>query len=650
MPFWYFNELNNSMYRLDEQLYTHVRTRMAAGFEAGRHERAAIKTKEQLAEYNKRQRKLFVDAIGGVPTDDTPLNAKVCSKFELDGIKCENIMFNSRKDTYVTATMYIPEGITMPAPAVLFVCGHNKEGRLSDRYRRVCHILAKSGVIVFSMDPPGQGERCEYVEADGSAKISGASTEHDQAGVPAVATGKYIARYFLADQMRAVDYMLTRPEIDGDRIGVTGNSGGGTQSSVMMFLDDRIKAAAPGTFISSKEHIMWTASAQDSEQCWPGSVTNGLEHVSLFMAFAPKPALILGARHDFFPIEGAYETVDEGKRFYEMMGRPDGLELFVDDIPHVYSDLHAVRAGEFFTRELCGAPVTVDLSEIKDFPPEVMFCTEHGNVRRDVPGARFLYDEGIDTAKVQREARLALPEEERAARREAWLREKLFAGRTPTDRGYFKWVDVNGEHEDGLKCGSAIWRSQKDFVGRASIIVPEDVDFKENRPTIIAVWDGGTRAIDKYEDYVKAKCAEGYRIFVVDVTGVGHLTQNEISGYPQKAGRRDASIFTFAYDLIACDDSIPALRAYEVLRAISVLESDIGLDIANTTLFCDGMVGTAAVMAAALEKRIKVEYGDKLVTSVEDFKIKDIFHTYDDDMSIMFPGMLEYFDYGELMR
>src|SRR5205823_4843891 len=83
--------------------------------------------------------------------------------------------------------------------------------------------------------PPGQGERYQYWEPETERRlIGGCTTEHTHAGLPFTLQGASIARVFLWDAMRAIDYLVSRPEVDPDRIAVTGNSGGGTQTSFLM--------------------------------------------------------------------------------------------------------------------------------------------------------------------------------------------------------------------------------------------------------------------------------------------------------------------------------------------------------------------------------------------------------------------------------
>src|SRR5258705_11189966 len=118
--------------------------------------------------------------------------------------------------------------------------------------------------------------------------------------------------------MRGVDYMLTRPDIDPNKIGVTGNSGGGTQTSLMMLGDPRIAAAAPATFIMNRETYMNCGGAQDAEQIWPGFTAAGYDHEDILLAVSPKPVRVLAVQYDFFPIEGLRRHAERCKPIWKM--------------------------------------------------------------------------------------------------------------------------------------------------------------------------------------------------------------------------------------------------------------------------------------------------------------------------------------------
>ena len=167
--------------------------------------------------------------------------------------------------------------------------------------------------MVLAYDPPGQGERLEYLDpATGKSHLPGGGTgEHTMAGTQCLLTGTNIARYFIWDGIRAFDYLLTRRTWTPKRIAVAGNSGGGTQSSYLAAFEPRLAAAAPSCYLTSWEKLWSGPGPQDAEQDFAGFLADGLDFPDFLIAFAPKPIQMATAIKDFFPIDGARATYAE---------------------------------------------------------------------------------------------------------------------------------------------------------------------------------------------------------------------------------------------------------------------------------------------------------------------------------------------------
>ncbi|MBN1183854.1 MAG: acetylxylan esterase [Bacteroidales bacterium] len=160
----------------------------------------------------------------------------------------------------------------------------------------------RKGFIVFAFDPVAQGERLEYYDPETGKDIVGdPDIVHSYSGAQAFITGSLQARYMIWDGIRAVDYLLTRKEVDPARIGITGRSGGGTQSSQIAALDDRILAAAPD------------------------GIVRGIDHADLLLVRAPKPTLIIATTGDYFSIQGFRETAEEVSGIYKAYDKEDNF-------------------------------------------------------------------------------------------------------------------------------------------------------------------------------------------------------------------------------------------------------------------------------------------------------------------------------------
>jgi hypothetical protein len=284
----------------------------------------------------------------------------------------------------VTANLYLP--LNRPAgrtAAVLFLSGHHNTAKVVPEYQIVCQTLARAGLIVLAQDPVGQGERLSYFDPETQTNAVGIGTrDHDYAGAQARLLGDTLARYMLHDAMRGIDYLISRPEVDAAKIGVTGNSGGGTQTSLMMLADPRVAAAAPATFIMNRETYQRTGQPQDAEQIWPGFTGAGLDHEDILLALAPKPVCVLAVTSDFFPIEGTRRSVTRARRFWELAGRGGSLELVEDDSTHAYTPKLAQAAARFFARHLLGTEVDLTGFEPQPFPPERLHATKAGRCGR----------------------------------------------------------------------------------------------------------------------------------------------------------------------------------------------------------------------------------------------------------------------------
>ena len=201
-----------------------------------------LETPELIAAYQKKMRDFFIQQLGGLP-ERTPLNAKTVGREKRDGYHIEKVFFESQPKHFVTAILYLPQG-EPPFPGVLVPCGHSSNGKARDLYQRAPILIAKSGMAALCYDPIDQGERHQLLGPDGKPVITSSTMGHNMAGVGAVLLGRNTATYRTWDGIRAIDYICSRPEVDAKRIGCTGISGGGTMTSYLMALDDRILAAA----------------------------------------------------------------------------------------------------------------------------------------------------------------------------------------------------------------------------------------------------------------------------------------------------------------------------------------------------------------------------------------------------------------------
>lgn len=633
-----------------DQLKDFIYRKSEALFEKGEAMRAQITTIEQLESHKKEMRQRFIESIGGLVETNLPLDAKVTKVEEYDEFTLESIIYRSCENTYVTGSMYLPKGIAKPAPAVLFVCGHSQNGRMYDVYQVVCRTLVRAGLIVFAIDPTGQGERANYYDRETREyKLTRAVYDHDGYGVPAVATGRFLQRYLLCDEMRAVDYMLTRPEIDPARIGVTGNSGGGTQTMAMMMCDDRIAAAAPGTFVTNRREYLYTGQPQDSEQIWPGMTEYGMDHVTPIMIFAPRPVTILALEYDFFCIEGTRETYEEAKRFYGLYGKEGLLRLKEDKYTHQYTPKLAVEAAAFFSEIFYGEKKMVRNDDIVLLSEEQMYATQSGQVIGEIPDAKPMQQIVKEYGEALGRKRSEADKKERLAAARQWLNDKVMHDRTPMEFNVRMLPEELCAVEEGYLGIPMRWWSQRRLFTFGMMIKAQKYQDITDLPTVIGLWTDGTEQISAHEDWIRNQCDAGKQVFVIDLPGSGQIRQNSMQKHATEKGYLD-TLYTLCGDLMYIGDSMAAMRCYDVLRTVEMLQVRFGIAPENVTIYCEGKEGVYGVMAGFLNENVKMEYGSGLLLQVEkEILGQDVF-CYDNTLPLLVPGMLAWFDYEELLR
>ncbi|MBI4625119.1 MAG: acetylxylan esterase [Verrucomicrobia bacterium] len=339
---------------------------------------ARIKTPADVNARAKFIRTEFVKAIGGLPDQRGPLNARITGTLERKGYRVEKLIFESLPGCHVTANLYIPTTGPGPFPAILGAAGHSMvEGKAAPLYQKGFIALAMRGYIVLAYDPPAQGERYEHRDPKtGEMRSLG----HISPGLQCLLTGGTVARYFLWDGMRALDYLLTRPDVDPKRLGAAGNSGGGTQSAFLAVVEPRLGAVAPSCYWTSWEALWNSQGPQDSEQVLPNFIKNGLDFSDLAIAFSPKPVIMLTATRDSFPIAGARAMYAEAKPFFALLGAGKQLGFFEYDDGHGWSQPRREATCAWFDQWFHGKTGPAPEPDIQPETLPALQCTETGQV------------------------------------------------------------------------------------------------------------------------------------------------------------------------------------------------------------------------------------------------------------------------------
>jgi dienelactone hydrolase/pimeloyl-ACP methyl ester carboxylesterase len=355
----------------------------------GQQRRAALRSKRDALAYVRTVRENIQKCFGPWP-EKTPLNARVTGTVERDAYRIEKVIFDSRPGLPVTANLYVPKGPGGPRPGVVGACGHSKGGKTEAAYQSFAQGLARMGYVTLIYDPLGQGERLQYTDEQFKPRRGVGVAEHLHAGNQQFLVGEFFGAWRAWDGIRALDYLLTRPEVDPAHVGVTGNSGGGTLTTWLAGVDQRWSMAAPSCFVTTFRRNLENELPADTEQCPPRALALGLDHADFLAALAPKPVIILTQEKDFFDTRGSEEAFGRLQRLYELLGARDNVALFRGPTVHGYSPENRAAMYRWFNR-------VTKISDAQAEPPltleqdETLWCTPHGQVAELKPRTVFSF-------------------------------------------------------------------------------------------------------------------------------------------------------------------------------------------------------------------------------------------------------------------
>ncbi|MBN1250304.1 MAG: acetylxylan esterase [Anaerolineae bacterium] len=292
-----------------------------------------------------RRRALYLDRMGlasHLAAPRTPLNVQVTGTLRREGYSVEKLCFESLPRLYVTGNLYVPEGLSAPAPAVLYLCGHS--GTQKIHYQSHPRRWAQLGFVALVVDTIQYGE------------IRG-----DHHGVYSQGRFHWISRGYNPgavecwNGIRALDLLAARPEVDGERMGVTGISGGGAISWWLAAADDRVKVVAPVCATGTLRSHIADRTLDGHCDCMFHLNPDGWDLADVGALIAPRPLLIASANRDgLYTIESIRETYEKLQRLYTHLGAEDRIELVETPGRHSYHESSRTRIFSLFLRELAG--------------------------------------------------------------------------------------------------------------------------------------------------------------------------------------------------------------------------------------------------------------------------------------------------------
>ena len=556
------------------------------------HKIASFTSPQQITERKAYIRARMMQTLGGAFPERTPLNARTVGTIEREGYKIEKVIFESQPKFYVTASLYLPTRGRGPFPAILFPLGHEEGAKAHDTWQQVLGSFAQKGYVALAWDQIGQGERVQMYDTDfGESKVRRSTTEHTILGIQCLLTGDNLARYTIWDGIRALDYLLSRPEVDATRIGLTGNSGGGTHTAYLAALEDRIHVAAPSCFITSWTALLDTIGPQDAEQNLVPWIGAGLDHADFIYAFAPRPFLMLSAIRDFFSIGGARATYKEAQGVYTLMGVPEKLSMVEADDGHGYSKPRRLASYRWFGRWLKGVDDQEPEPEVVMATEEELFCTEAGQVTVSL-GGETVFTLNQKRAEQLRPKRPFTSEELRNRMR------TLTAFEAPKNALVVKHY---GEiTRTGYRIEKLVYESEPGILIPSLLFVPEGGSAR--KPAMIYVHGRGKSAAaamgGELEQFVKA----GLIVLAIDLRGMGETRSRNAEGnddFPVYFGD-----FESAMTALHIGRPLVGMQMTDVLRGVDLLATRP--DVERTKIYGFGKdTGAIPLLhAAAMDERI----------------------------------------------
>ena len=306
--------------------------------------RRGIRTRRAWRAERNRLRRELVAAIGGRFRGSGTL-VKECGEVRVEQLVMKRLLFSPLPDHWVSANLYLPLQGEPPYPGMVLPHGHSMGGKGGAGWAA---FFVLNGYAALTFDYLGGGER-SLLGPDGRP-VACSSGQHNIVGARMALDGYNLQWFMLAETLGAVDVLCGREEVDARRIGITGSSGGGTESFFAAALDERICAAVPAASVHSSRRKLYP---DDAEQCLFDMIRRGLEYpdVASFL-IAPRPLLIVANTQDIWDIEGTRYVFKEARRLYRLLGAGDRIAIDVTEAGHSYGETQHMTALRWLNRWL----------------------------------------------------------------------------------------------------------------------------------------------------------------------------------------------------------------------------------------------------------------------------------------------------------
>jgi len=599
-----------------------------------------LNNKADAEAYVKDVRARIRQAFGPMP-ERTPLKPRVTGVVERDTYKIEKLIFESRPGFLVTANLYLPKERSGRLPGVVGTCGHSVNGKAAGAYQSFAQGLARMGYVVLLYDPIGQGERLQYTDADLKPRVGVGTREHLYAGNQQFLVGEFVGTWRAWDGIRALDYLLTREEVDPKHVGVTGNSGGGTMTTWLCGVEQRWTMAAPSCFVTTFRRNLENELPADTEQCPPRALALGLDHDDFIAALAPKPVILLAKEKDYFDARGNLESYLRLKRLYKLLGAEENVAQFFGPTYHGYSQENREAMYGWFNgvTKISDAKTEPELQMEED---ETLQCTPKGQVA----GMRSRTVYSFTKAKSQTLAK------GRKKLRGDMLRTAVDAAlKMPEERGVPDFRILRNRRQRDYPTSHSISYAVDTEPGVHALVYRLSDEPLLSRPplagkrAVLYVSHHSADAELREEPLLKELVAaeEGSAFFTCDVRGIGD-SRPDTCGIDSFSFSPVGSDYFYAIHAIMLDYPYAGQKTYDLLRVIDWLG---GVGHTEIHLVAKGWGAIPATFAAVLSDAVVQVTLKNTLTSYTDVAESE---EYSWPLSAFVPGVLRTFDLPDCYR
>jgi hypothetical protein len=562
---------------------------------------ANIETLDDWKSKRSEYRRQLEEMLGLWPMPEhTDLKPVVTGQITNAEFTVEKIYFQALPKLYVTADLYLPENLDRPAPAVLYECGHGwavtNGVSLGNKtlYQRDGEWFARNGYVCLVLDTVLSGE-IEGIHT--GTRDHGLWWWNSRGYTPAG-----VEAWF---GIRALDYLCTRPEVDTNRIGITGHSGGGAYSWTITALDDRIKAAAPLAGMADDQSHMLDGVIDSHCDCNFFINIYHWDFPQVAALAAPRPLLIGGTDRDpLFHLDSTMRIYEKVRRIYQLYGAPTNLALAIAPGPHMETPELQLAVLRWFNRFLKGEEPPVEMAA-KDFFP-----------REELKVFETLPADNINSNIADTFVPLAKPEKKSADELRAILRQKVFSG-WPDEAAPLEPKRAFSVERNGIRFSAWNFTSQPDVPLRLYLLENANkpaaaVQLQVFDQSSWTNWLGGITAAfgDQLTDEVP-----GVHPPISD-SGTMEQFRNELTGQhalaffaPRGVGLDawsggDKRLTQIRRRFMLLGQTLDGMRVWDIRRAIQAIHFVPGEGPAKIELRADGAMAVNALYAALFEPSV----------------------------------------------